>query len=879
MSIRYKTFAAFSTLVAIICLVAYLGVKGITDTGKLAAQLFEGPLIAVNYARSAQLSAKQARHLVRQDSYELADDGSIARFKELFAEIDANLAVVRKRVGHTAVADLVTDTEQKLKTWFEAELSVIDAPGEGVTALPTRFLLDQMGAEALSSLDDLIETVVARGFDDQKRAEQSVEATSTTMLFLALAGLVIGVILSIIFTRSFSEPIIAAMNTAQRVASGDFSNTIVTKRRDEFGNLLRSIGSMQSSLRQRAEEERQKKLSRQKLSQILTALNASSEAMLRAKTREELYDVVCQIMVDGGEFVSASIGIANQEADGLELVAVKGERADQFETSGQVIGAGAMGDGSIAAKAFSLHQPCVDNDYARADFTHSDDAARRFGGRSAAALPLMNRKATGVIEFQATGPDYFTPEIVELLSRLAANLSLALEDFDRAEERERAEEEVRYLATHDSLTDLPNRTLFRELLELSMNAAKRYKRKSAVLFIDLDRFKIINDTLGHEQGDNLLVEIARRLKGNVRSSDVVARLGGDEFVVLLNEITQQEQVNEISKSLLKVLCEPMELAKQQCSVSASIGVAMFPGDGEDQEELIKNADIAMYLAKQEGKNDVRFYSKNIETPSADRIRVEGHLRCALENNELFLEYQPKQSTTSGVVIGVEALLRWQSPELGLLSPMEFIPIAEETGLSIPIGQWVLRSACLQAVAWQRQGLPPLSMAVNLSLRQFSDEKLLDGIDAALAESELDPGLLQIELTESTVMINVERAIKVLDAIQSRGVRLAIDDFGTGYSSMTVMKKFPIDTIKIDRSFVQDIPNNERDKAVAKAIISMGKVLGMEVVAEGVESVAQNAFLRQHGCDEIQGFYFRKPVAPDGIFEICAQQMSKPSRRA
>jgi diguanylate cyclase (GGDEF)-like protein len=463
--------------------------------------------------------------------------------------------------------------------------------------------------------------------------------------------------------------------------------------------------------------------------------------------------------------------------------------------------------------------------------------------------------------YMSSEKDAFTAEFVELLQRLADNVSFALENFDRADEKTKADERIEYLASHDSLTNLPNRETFNELLRYAIEAARRYQRRFAVLFIDLDRFKVINDSLGHDAGDMLLVEIAGRLRNALRSSDVVARLGGDEFVVILEQTEDSAAIERIARNLLDVLGEPLQLSGHECLITASIGIAMYPSNGSDVQTLTKNADMAMYLAKEDGKNGFRFFSKAIKTQSIERLTLETALRRALERDQFELHYQPKVDMVTGQITGVEALLRWTHPELGVLSPMQFIPLAEETGLIVPIGRWVLREACAQNMAWQRRGLRPVSMAVNLSPRQFADEHLLQDIDEALASSGMSPVLLQLEVTESMVMRNVSRAIKVLDAIQSRGIRLAIDDFGTGYSSMSLMKQFPIDTIKIDRSFVRDLPNDSEDQAIAQAIISMGKALGMTVVAEGVETPEQQAFLRSHACDEMQGYLFSKPLPP------------------
>jgi diguanylate cyclase (GGDEF)-like protein len=446
-------------------------------------------------------------------------------------------------------------------------------------------------------------------------------------------------------------------------------------------------------------------------------------------------------------------------------------------------------------------------------------------------------------------------------------VSFALENFDRADEKTKADEWIEYLASHDSLTKLPNRDTFNELLHHAIERAHRHQRQFALLFIDLDRFKVINDSLGHDAGDILLLETADRLRDALRGSDVVARLGGDEFVVILEQTAEREDVENIARHLLSVLSQPLQLSGHECHTTASIGIAMYPSNGADVQTLTKNADMAMYLAKEDGKNGFRFFTKEIKTQSIERLTLESALRRALERDQFALHYQPKVDMATGQITGVEALLRWTHPELSVLPPMQFIPLAEETGLIVPIGRWVLKEACAQNMAWQRRGLRPVSMAVNLSPRQFADERLLQDIDEALAASGMSPVLLQLEVTESMVMRNVSRAIKVLDAIQSRGIRLAIDDFGTGYSSMSLMKQFPIDTIKIDRSFVRDLPQDTEDRAIAQAIISMGKALGMTVVAEGVETTAQEAFLRDHACDEMQGFLYGKPVTPQQMADL------------
>ncbi len=429
-------------------------------------------------------------------------------------------------------------------------------------------------------------------------------------------------------------------------------------------------------------------------------------------------------------------------------------------------------------------------------------------------------------------------------------------------DRKIAEARVEYLATHDEMTGLPNRAMFGQLLERAIASSLRYGRRCAVLFIDLDRFKIINDSLGHEAGDTLLREMAVRFRACLRSSDVVARLGGDEFVVLVNEVSEPAQVSVVARHILSAALKPMTIRGQDCRVTASIGGAMYPDDAGDPQSLMKSADLAMYFAKEEGKNNFQYYSMDIRSLSVERISLESQLATALERHEFSLQYQAQVSVHTGEIRGVEALLRWWNPDLGAVSPVQFISVAEETGMIVAIGKWVLQTACAQNVAWQRSGLDPICMAVNLSPRQFKDPGLIDTIVEVLATTGLDPGLLELEITESMVMHNVERAIETLNAIKEMGVKIAIDDFGTGYSSLAQLKSFPIDTLKVDRSFIREIPDSKEDMAIAEAIIAMGRTLGVTVIAEGVETAEQQRFLSSRACDQMQGYYFSKPTHPD-----------------
>jgi diguanylate cyclase (GGDEF)-like protein/PAS domain S-box-containing protein len=440
-------------------------------------------------------------------------------------------------------------------------------------------------------------------------------------------------------------------------------------------------------------------------------------------------------------------------------------------------------------------------------------------------------------------------------------------------ERRVAEDSIRHLATHDTLTGLPNRTLFIEELGRSMREARHDGRQLALLFIDLDHFKIINDTLGHDAGDLLLTRMATALRECLRPHDLVARLGGDEFVVLVRHPAGHDEAAVVARKLLAAVTQPMSLKGQECRVSASVGICIFPDGADDEAQLMKGADIAMYEAKREGRNAFRFHSTDAAPQSPLRLRMESNLRAAIEREEFTLHFQPKIDLTSGRIIGAEALLRWTNAELGSVPPAQFIALAEETGLMLPIGRWVLREACAQHMAWCDQGLPPIPLSINLSPRQFADAELLSDLESALATSGMPPQALELEVTESVVIGNPERALATLQAIKRLGVRLAIDDFGTGYSSLAQLKRFPVDALKIDRSFIRGLPGDTYDAAITEAIIVMCRALRLTVVAEGVETREQRAFLSERECTQMQGYQFSKPLPANEFAELARRHFA------
>jgi diguanylate cyclase (GGDEF)-like protein len=449
--------------------------------------------------------------------------------------------------------------------------------------------------------------------------------------------------------------------------------------------------------------------------------------------------------------------------------------------------------------------------------------------------------------------------------KLVNAIERCLVGIQRDKQIRQQEEHIRHMAYSDALTGLPNRELFNELLHQSLAQAQRHNhdRHLAVLFLDLDRFKVINDTLGHSVGDQLLRAVANRLKSCCRRDrDVVARRGGDEFIILLPELDIPQEAVRVAQTILDSFDKPFILPEHELFIGSCIGISIFPADGVDVETLIKNADMAMYRAKEQGRNRFHLYNRSMDAQAALRLTMEISLRKALKGQELYLNYQPKVNVKTGRVVSFEALARWQNPELGLVEPKQFIPLAEETGLIDQLGEWVLRTACIQNKAWQEAKYPHLRVAVNFSPRQFLMLQLADMVENVLAETHLDPCWLELEVTEGIMLQNVENTIKTLRRLSNLGVHISIDDFGTGYSSLSYIKKLPINTLKIDQSFINDITSNPDDAAIATAVINMAQNLRLNVIAEGVENEEQATLLNSLECSEMQGFFFSRPLSAE-----------------
>ena len=474
-------------------------------------------------------------------------------------------------------------------------------------------------------------------------------------------------------------------------------------------------------------------------------------------------------------------------------------------------------------------------------------------------------------------------------SGTVCHLSATIQDVTELKE---AEQQIRYLAYYDAVTGLPNRQFFMERVQQVLSHARRHNRQFGVLSLDLDQFKRINDSLGHGVGNQLLVAAGKRIAETLRADDTialnerdanplgpqaqetVARLDGDEFSLLLTELAHFHDAAKIARRLLEELRRPFPIDGTEMFITASIGLALYPLDGEDAESLVKNAGAAMHFAKEQGRDNYQFYSRAMNATALEKLSMESQLRKALEREEFLLHYQPKVQPSTGRIVGLEALIRWRHPELGMVAPAQFIPVAEETGLIVPVGEWVLREASRQNQKWRSQGFPPMHVAVNIASLHFRHGGLIEAVARALRESGLDPALLELEVTESMLMHSVDTTLETLFSLKDMGVRLAIDDFGTGYSSLSYLKRFPLDTLKIDRSFIKDLPRDAEDAAIARAIIAMAHSLKLAVVAEGVEAAEQLAFLQQHGCDVVQGYLFSRPVSPEDFATLLARPQLK-----
>ncbi len=726
-----------------------------------------------------------------------------------------------------------------------------------------------------------------------------------------------------------------------------------------------------------------------RLSAFYATLSHTNTAIVRSRSTEELFPLICRIAVELGELKGAWIGMRDAKSRSIDSVASAGIDADYLAGLGLSFDPDDPRSNCPTVTALRVGSNYVCNDFLNDPRTAPwHERARASGIGASAAFPLhRGNEVVGALTLYAAEPGLFTADLIGLLDEMVQDISFALDNFARQEELQlaatvfdssrelititdadgviisvnrafcdvtgyaagevvgrpigflksgrhekafyqkmwqsinsagywqgelwnrrkngelypawvsisavrneagqvnkyisvsaditeskQAEDRIRYLAYFDPLTDLPNRTLLRDRTGQLLLAARREQRSAALLYLDVDNFKNINDSLGHLAGDQLLQEVARRIAHAIADTDAVGRPGGDEFLIILGEADAAAAMHT-AQQLLSAIAQPYATAEQPLNITASIGIAVFPRDGEDFDELHKNADIALYKAKELGRNRYHFFTQELNSAAMERLTLENALRSALGNGELVLHYQPQVDIDNSRIFGVEALLRWTHPQLGAVPPDRFIPIAEETGLIGTIGEWVMFEACRQTKAWQQAGLPPISVAVNASTRQFTLCDMYQTVSRALNETGVAPELLEVEITESLLAQDLETTLEVLRRIKALGVRIAVDDFGTGYSSLAYLKRFPIDKLKIDQSFVRDLETDLDDRAIAAGVINLGHSLGLTVIAEGIETEEQQQLLRGLGCDEAQGYLFSRPLSADALAELLQKQLA------
>ncbi|MFZ1640283.1 MAG: EAL domain-containing protein [Candidatus Contendobacter sp.] len=615
-----------------------------------------------------------------------------------------------------------------------------------------------------------------------------------------------------------------------------------------------------------------------RLSHCYAALSRTSAAIMRCSDVQELFRQICRIVVELDQVLVVTIGFVDPTTGWFQPAAHAGTVSDY---SRHLASTCISSDPSLpegwgpTGMAFRHGVPSVFNDFLENPNTQVwRQVAEELGIRAGAAFPLWrDNQVVGCLSAYAAERDFFDTDLTELLTRLAGEVSFALDLFERESQRKTAEDRIRHLATHDALTGLPNRTLLLDRLAQAIHSAQRKQHCVGVLFLDLDHFKTINDSQGHGVGDQLLQAVTQRLRNGIRQEDTLARQGGDEFILVLSNLPEPAAASRVAEHLLQALRAPFMLNNQVLHVGASIGISIYPVDATDPSTLIRFADSAMYQAKDAGRAGYIFFTNEFNVRVSELFDLGNELRRALERDEFVLHYQPQIDLATGRPVGVESLIRWQHPQRGLIPPVRFIPVAEETGLIGPIGEWTLRTACAQNRLWQDAGLPPLPIAVNLSAKQWLQPHLETQVVDALESADLEPRFLELEITESLLMRDTDKMMGIMHRLQARGIQFAVDDFGTGYSSLSYLKRFPVNRLKIDRSFVRDIPGDPDDTAIATAIIQMGKSLRLNVVAEGVETPEQLRFLIEQGCDVAQGYHISKPL-PAGE---CAEYLIRRAR--
>ncbi|PKO47069.1 MAG: diguanylate cyclase [Betaproteobacteria bacterium HGW-Betaproteobacteria-22] len=626
-------------------------------------------------------------------------------------------------------------------------------------------------------------------------------------------------------------------------------------------------------------ERKQAEQKVQRLTHLYQALSEINQAIVRMADERDLFPLVCRCAVDFGGMKMAWIGQLEPASQRILPVAAYGNGVDYVNNLNITTDASVPEGRGPTGTALRENHIVIINDYKQDEMTLLwHEKVKSYNWNAAAAFPIQrNHKPFAVMNIYNDVVDAFDDEAITLFKEITSDISFALDNFDRATKHKQlsndlkdTHEQVQFLSNFDPLTKLPNRSLLADRSESVLAMAKRTQSHAVLMYLDLDRFKIVNESLGPTAGDQLLKALSTRLQDAIKPEDTLSRQGGDEFVLLLPHC-DAEAAAHIAQNLLNTISRPFNHDGQRITMTASIGIAEYPQDGKTFEQLSQSADAALFRAKKAGRNNFQFFAQQMHEQANEMLQIENDLRHALENNELILHYQPQFDAKTSNMIGMEALIRWQHPQKGLIPPNRFIPIAEESGLIAEIGDWVLLTALQQLALWQAQGLAIVPVAVNLSVVQFRQDTLYLSVSQALRTTKLAPDMLELEMTEGIAMEDSQRTIDVLNELDQLGVRLSIDDFGTGYSSLSYLKRFKIDKLKIDQSFIHDLRNNAEDAAIVIAIIGMAKSLGFKTIAEGVETQDQLTFLKQNGCDEIQGYFFSKPLPAEELLPLLLAQ--------
>jgi len=604
-----------------------------------------------------------------------------------------------------------------------------------------------------------------------------------------------------------------------------------------------------------------------KFTRALKLLSECNSLLVHTKSEKEILQDICNLAIDVGGYSMAWVGLKRDNPQKtIELIAAAGNENGYLQSvnitwDDSASSLGPTGTAIKTAKT-SIAQDFLNNENTK---PWQIEAAKR-GYKATIALPLIsNDEVFGVLSIYSTELNAFIPDEVQLLEEMASDLAFGIKSLRTSAAHDEAQLKIEYLAYHDALTELPNRLLVFDRFQQAIAHATRENKKVALCFLDIDNFKQVNDTLGHHIGDKLLIEVAQRIKATMRDIDTVSRHGGDEFIVLLTDIEDLSSLEKIAQKLINSFTQPYFIDDQSLNVSLSIGISVFPDDGDTFNIILKNSDTALYQAKDSGKNDYRLFCRSMSEGAAENIALQSQLYGALQNNEFLLHYQPQLDLHTNKVTGAEALLRWMHPTLGLVPPYKFIPLAERNGMIVSIGEWVMNEACSQAAKWNKDNtLNKMRVAVNLSSLQFRRGNIIQTVENALEKSGLPAELLELELTESILLNDLEMVMTTLDSLRKVGVKISIDDFGTGYSSLSYLKKLAVDRLKIDRSFVCDMIEDSDDAAIVKAVTQLGHTLQLIVIAEGVENQEQLTILKNLGCDEIQGYFFCKPLPADEL---------------